>query len=89
MDKSCSTNGEKRNAYRMMMGKSEVKRPLEKPRRGWVDNVKMDIREIGWIEYGLVEGFCEHSNEPLGFTKSLEVLWLLHNWWLLKESSDP
>jgi hypothetical protein len=74
MGKSCSTNGEKRNGYRIMMGKSEVKRPLEKPRCRWVDNVKMYIREIGWIEYGPVEGFCEHSNEPSGFTESLEIL---------------
>jgi hypothetical protein len=40
--------GEKRNAYRILVGKPEVKRPLERPRRRWVYNVKMDIREIGW-----------------------------------------
>jgi hypothetical protein len=41
----------KRNAYRTVMGKSEGKRPLGRPRRRWVDNIKMDIREIGW--YGM------------------------------------
>jgi hypothetical protein len=40
--------GEKRNAYRILVGKPECKRPLERPRRRWVDNIKMDLREIGW-----------------------------------------
>jgi hypothetical protein len=39
---------EKRNAYRILMGKPEGKRPLKSPRRRWVDNIKMDLREIGW-----------------------------------------
>jgi hypothetical protein len=40
--------GEKRNAYRILAGKPEGKRPLGKPRRRWNDNIKMDVREIGW-----------------------------------------
>jgi hypothetical protein len=48
MGRACSTNGEKRNAYRILVGKLERKRPLERPRRGWVDNIKIDLREIGW-----------------------------------------
>jgi hypothetical protein len=36
--------GEKRNAYRILVGKPDVKRPLRRPRRRWVDNVKMDLR---------------------------------------------
>jgi hypothetical protein len=40
--------GEKRNAYRILVGKPEGKRPLERPRRRWLDNNKMDLREIGW-----------------------------------------
>jgi hypothetical protein len=40
--------GEKRNAYRILAGKPEVKRPLGRPRRRWVDYIKMDLREIGW-----------------------------------------
>jgi hypothetical protein len=40
--------GEKRNAYRILLGKPEGKRPLGSPRRTWVDNIKMDRREIGW-----------------------------------------
>jgi hypothetical protein len=40
--------GETRYAYRILVGKSEGKRPLGKPRRRWVDNIKIDLREIGW-----------------------------------------
>jgi hypothetical protein len=40
--------GEKRNAYRILVGKPEGKRPLGRPRRRWVDNIKMDLREIEW-----------------------------------------
>jgi hypothetical protein len=39
--------GERRNAYRILMGKPEGTRPLGRPRRMWVDNIKMDL-EIGW-----------------------------------------
>jgi hypothetical protein len=35
--------GEKRNAYRLLVGKSEGKRPLGRPRRRWVDNIRMDL----------------------------------------------
>jgi hypothetical protein len=46
---------EKRNAYRILVGKPEGKRPLGRPRRRWVDNIKMDLREIelyglDWID---------------------------------------
>jgi hypothetical protein len=40
--------GEKRNACRILMGKPEGKRPLRKPERTCVDNIKMDLRKIGW-----------------------------------------
>jgi hypothetical protein len=40
--------GEKRNAYRILVGNPEGKRPLGRLRRRWVDNIKMDLREIGW-----------------------------------------
>jgi hypothetical protein len=40
--------GAKRNEYRILMGKPEGKRPLGRLRRRWVNNIKMDLREIGW-----------------------------------------
>jgi hypothetical protein len=55
MSMACSTNGEKRNAYRILVGNPEGKKPLGRPRRRWVDDIKMDLREIGccgmnWID---------------------------------------
>jgi hypothetical protein len=46
MGRECSTN-EKRNAYRILVGKSEGKRSLGRPRSRWMDNIKMDLREDG------------------------------------------
>jgi hypothetical protein len=45
--------GEKRNAYRILIRKPERKSPLERPRSRWVDNIKMDLREIRVGRYGL------------------------------------
>jgi hypothetical protein len=46
---------EKRNAYRILVGKSEGKRPLGRLRRRWVDNIKMDLREIGWNRVDMID----------------------------------
>jgi hypothetical protein len=45
--------GEKMNAYRIFVGKPEVKRPLGRPRHRWMENVKIDLKRdrMGW--YGL------------------------------------
>jgi hypothetical protein len=48
MFRACSTKGEKRNACRILVGRPEGSRPLERPRHRWVNNIKMDLREIGW-----------------------------------------
>jgi len=47
--------GERRRVYKVLVGKSEGKRPLGRPRRRWEDNIKMDLQEVGyggmdWIE---------------------------------------
>jgi hypothetical protein len=46
MGRSCSTQGEKRNAYRILVGTPEGKRPLGRPRRRWVDNIRMDLNLV-------------------------------------------
>jgi hypothetical protein len=40
--------GEKRNAYRLLVGEPEGRRPLGRPRRRWFDNIRMDLVEVGW-----------------------------------------
>jgi hypothetical protein len=40
--------GEKRNVYRLLVGKPEEKRPLGRPRRRWMGNIRMDLGELGW-----------------------------------------
>jgi hypothetical protein len=40
--------GEKRNTYRLLVGKPEGKRPLGRLRRRWVDNIRMDLGAVGW-----------------------------------------
>jgi hypothetical protein len=61
----------KRNAYRILVGKPEGKRPLGRPRRRWMDNIQIDLREIGrdgldWIDLAMDR---EHGNEPSGSIK--------------------
>jgi hypothetical protein len=46
--------GEKMNAYRILVGKPEGKRPVGRPRRSWLDSIKMDLREDGVVWTGLI-----------------------------------
>jgi hypothetical protein len=46
MGGACSMNGDKRNAYRLLIGKPNEKKPLGRPRHRWVDSIKMDLGEI-------------------------------------------
>jgi hypothetical protein len=55
MGGACSTYGEGRGVYRVLVGKPEEKRPLEGPSRRWENNIKMDLQEVKcgdmeWIE---------------------------------------
>jgi hypothetical protein len=55
MGRACSRNEEKRDAYRMLVGKPGGKIPVGRPRIRWLDNIEMDLREIGcggmdWID---------------------------------------
>jgi hypothetical protein len=55
MVSACSTNGEKRNAYKILVRKSEGKKPVGRLRCKWMDNIKMDLREIRWCGMDLVD----------------------------------
>jgi hypothetical protein len=55
MGKTCSSEGERRGMYRILVGKPEGKRPLGRPKRRWEDNIKAGLQEVGcggmdWIE---------------------------------------
>jgi hypothetical protein len=65
--------------YKVLVGKSERKRPLGRARHRQVDNIKIDLRETEWtvlilIKMRPVEGFCEHSNESNVSIKCWEFL---------------
>jgi hypothetical protein len=74
--------GKKRNAYRLLVGKPEGKRPLGRPRGRWVDNIRMNLGEVGWGDVdwiGLakdrnVESCCEFGIEPSGSVKCWETI---------------
>jgi hypothetical protein len=56
MGRACRKKGEqKKNAYRILVGKPEGKRPLGRPRRRWVVKIKMDLREIEWDDVDWIE----------------------------------
>jgi len=74
---------EERGVYRVLLGKSEGRRPLGRPRRRWVDNIRMDLQEVGcgymdWIglvrDRDKVADACECGNEPSGSVKCREFL---------------
>jgi hypothetical protein len=67
------------------------KRPLGRPRCGWVDNIKMDFREIGWDGVVWIDMAQDRDQwrESSGSIKCWEVLEWLHNWRLLKKVSAP
>jgi hypothetical protein len=57
----CSTNGEKRNAYRLLVGTPEGKSPLGRPRRRRVDNITIDPGEVRWSDVDWV-GLAKDRN---------------------------
>jgi hypothetical protein len=50
MGGACSTNRDKKRAYRILVGKPEGNRPVGRPKRKWMNDIKMDLRKngIGW-----------------------------------------
>jgi hypothetical protein len=74
--------GERRGAYRALVGKPDGRRPLGRPRRIWEDNIKMNLKEMGWgrgqdrsgSEQRQVVSCCECDHEPSGFIKCGEFL---------------
>jgi hypothetical protein len=80
------------------VGKPEGKTPLGRPRCGWVDNIKMDLRETGWDGVDWIDMAQDRDQwralvntvmNLRGSIKCWEFLEWLHNWQLLKKASAP
>jgi hypothetical protein len=67
--------GEKRNACRILVGNPEGKRPLGKPRRRWVDNINMDLREIGWDGMDWID-LAQDRDQWRALVKAVMNLWV-------------
>jgi hypothetical protein len=85
--------GEKENVHRLLVGKPEGKRPLGRPRHIWVDNIRMDLGEVGWgaMDWiGLAQdrnrwkSYCEFSIEPWVSIKCWETNECPNNCWPLE-----
>jgi hypothetical protein len=71
----CSTNGEKRDAYRLLVGKPDGNRPLGRPRRRWVDNIRMDLVEVGRSDVDWI-GLAQDRNRWRALVNSVLNLWV-------------
>jgi hypothetical protein len=73
---------ERRSAYKFVVGKTEGRRPLGRPRRRWEDNIKVDLQEVGWgawtsliwLRIRTDGGLCKRGNEPSGSIKCGQFL---------------
>jgi hypothetical protein len=70
--------GEKRNMYRLLVGRPEGKRPLGRPRRRWIDNIKMDLLEIGFNVVDWI-GLAEDSYRRRALVNSVMNLRVRYN----------
>jgi hypothetical protein len=70
-----SKNEEKRNAYRLLVGKPEGQRPLGRPRCSWVDNIRMDLGELRWGDVVWI-GLAKDRNRRRALVNSVLNLWV-------------
>jgi hypothetical protein len=70
MGGACSTNGEKRNAYRLLVEKPDGRRPLERQIRRWLDNIRMDLVEVGWGDVDGI-GLAQYRDRWRALVKSV------------------
>jgi hypothetical protein len=68
--------GEKRNAYRLLVGKPEGKRPLGGSRRRWADNIRVDLGEVGWGHVAWID-LAQDWNRWRALVNSVLNLWVL------------
>jgi hypothetical protein len=85
--------GEKSNAYRLLVGKPEGRRPLGKTRRSWLDNIRMDLVEVGWGDVDWISLAQDRDRwralEPSGSIKCWETVECPNNYGSLEWCSAP
>jgi hypothetical protein len=84
----------KRNTHRILVGKPEGRKLLGRPRRRWVDNIEMELKDIGWSGMNYIDLIQDRDQwralvniELSGSIKLWENLQSLHNWRLLEKGS--
>jgi len=95
MGGACATYGERRDVYKVLVGKPEGKRPLGKPRCRWEGNIKVDMQEVGcwawtgmiWLRLGKMAGSCKCVNEPSDSIICGEFLVWLRNCQIFRKDS--
>jgi hypothetical protein len=65
--------GEKRKAFRLLIGKPDGNRSLRRPRRSWVDNIRMDLEEVGWGDVDWI-GLAQDRNRRRALVNSVSNL---------------
>jgi hypothetical protein len=75
MGRACNMHGEKRNAYRTLVGNPKGKTPLGRPRYSWMDNIKMDLREIVWAGIEWI-GLAQDSDKWRALVNTVMNLWV-------------
>jgi hypothetical protein len=75
MGSACSTHEEKRNAYSILVGKPERKRPLGRPRHRWENIIRMNLREIRWCGMAWVNP-AQDRDQWRGLVNTVMNLWV-------------
>jgi hypothetical protein len=75
MGGACSTNGEKRTVFRLLVGNADGRNPLGRPRRKWVDNIRMDLIEVGWGDVDWI-GLVQDRDRWRALVNSVLKLWV-------------
>ena len=70
-----NTYGERRGAYRVLVGKPEGKRPLGRPRRRWEDNIKMVLQEVGYGSMDWID-LAQDRNRQWTLVNAVMNLWV-------------
>ena len=75
MDAECSAYGERRGVYRVLVGKPDGNRPVGRPRCGWDENIKMDLKEEIFRSMDWIDLFQDRDRRPV-FVSVVTNIWV-------------